>query len=273
MRQLLREPLTHFLLLGLVLFVLYGVVAPGGGGDHRLVVSRAQVDALAAQHEKLWGRAPTPDELAGLVDTWVRDEILYREGVALGLDRDDAVVKRRVRQKLEVLAEEELSAEPASDSALAAYLAANPARFTRPADIAFEQVLLGPAEPGPALDRAVAVARSALARGADPATVGQPTLLPHRMPLTPLDLVARDFGTEFAERLPGLPLGEWSGPVGSGFGAHLVRVNQRTESVVPPLDAIRAEVTREWENERRTTALAEHFRRLRAQYDVQVEGR
>jgi hypothetical protein len=269
-RQLLREPLSHFLLLGLVLFLVYGLVSPDDGGD-RIVVSRAQVDALAAQHEKLWGRPPSAEELTGLIDTWVRDEILYREGIALGLDRDDAVVKRRVRQKLEVLAEEELSADPPSDSALGAYLAAHPDRFTRPADVGFEQVFLGAA--GPDLDRDVAAARAALARGADPATVGRPTLLPHRMPPTPLDLVARDFGAQFAERLPALPVGEWAGPVGSGFGAHLVRVTERSERVLPPLDAIRGEVTREWENERRTTALAEHYRRLREEYDVQVEGR
>lgn len=271
-RQLLREPLTHFLILGVALFALYGLVTPDGGrSGERIVVSQAQVAGLAAQHEKLWGRPATPEELNGLVDSWIRDEILYREGVALGLDQDDPVVKRRVRQKLEVLAEEEIAAVAPSDSALAAYLAAHPERFTRPTAVAFEQVFLGPT--GPELDRVASAARASLRQGADPATVGRATLLPHRTPLTPIDLVARDFGPEFTDRLAGLVVGEWTGPITSGFGAHLVRVTGRTEAALPALDAIRNEVSREWESERRTRALAEHYERLRKAYDVQVEGR
>jgi hypothetical protein len=265
--RILREPLLHFLLLGLALFLLYGRVAIDDDGG-RIVVSQAQVDDLAAQHEKLWGRPPTPAELSGLVESFVRDEILYREGVALGLDEDDPVVKRRVRQKLEVLAEEEIARDAPTDAELAAYLAADPKRFTRPGAVTFEQVLFDSATADADVPRALAAAR----RGAAIMALGRATMLPSRVESTPLDLVARDFGAAFAAQLESLPLDEWTGPVGSAFGVHLVRLSARTPPVLPPLDAIRDVVSREWENARRERARAESYARLREEYDVEIEA-
>lgn len=267
LRRIVREPLLHFLLLGLALFLLYGRVATGGDG-RRIVVNQAQVEDLAAQHRKLWGREPTAAELNGLVETFIRDEILYREGAALGLDRDDPVVKRRVRQKLEVLAEEEIARGAPTDAELSAYLASEPKRFTRPAAVAFEQVLFDSITTSAELSRALAAAR----RGADVTTLGRATMLPSRVESMPLDLVARDFGAAFAEQLERLPLDEWSGPVASTFGVHLVRLSARTAPVLPPLDAVRDVVTREWENTRRERTLAESYRRLREEYDVEIQA-
>ena len=272
-RRFLREPLIHFLVLGLALFVLHRAVAPGGGVERRIDVTRAEVDAIAAQYQALWGRPPTAEQLAGLVDTWVKEEILYREGVKLGLDRDDAVIKRRVRQKLEVLSEEERATAAPSDADLSAYLARHAARFARQPVVTFEQILVVPATGDADAAGAVAAARSALARGVDPARVGRATLLPRRVSDEPLDLVKRDFGAAFTGELSALPVGTWAGPVASGLGLHLVRVIARTPASAPALDVVRAEVTREWENARRQQALAESYRRLRAQYDVRVDAK
>jgi PPIC-type PPIASE domain len=266
-----REPLLHFLLLGLALFVIHRVVAPSSGDSRRIVVTREQIADLAAQHEKLWGRAPTEKELRGLVESWVRDEILYREGVKLALDRDDAVIRRRVRQKLEVLAEEERTTAEPSDAELSAFLASHPSRFATPTLVTFEQILLVPSAAGRDPARAVAASRAALARGADPASLGQPSLLPARATEQALDVVQRDFGEQFARQIERLPVGEWSGPVVSGFGVHVVRVDSRTPGGAPSLDDVRAQVMREWENARRERALAESYRRMRAAYDVEFE--
>jgi hypothetical protein len=122
-RKLLREPVLHFLLIGVAIFVAYGLVGPPDREGNRIVVSRAIVDAMVREHEARWHRAPTEQELAGLVESHVRDEILYREGAALRLDRDDPVIKRRVRQKLEVIAEEQQARDAPTDVDLAAYLA------------------------------------------------------------------------------------------------------------------------------------------------------
>jgi hypothetical protein len=268
-RRVLREPLLHFLLLGLALFLYYGRVAPDDDGGKRIVVSQAQVDLLSTQFQATWSRPPTPDELNGLVESYIRDEILYREGRSLGLDQDDAVIKRRVRQKLDVMIEESIAQNSPTDADLQAYLDANPETFRKPPVVSFEQVYFG-AEGD--VDSKLARARSALQQGADPATLGQPTLLPARQDRMPLDLVARDFGKEFADSLAGLTVGEWSQPVSSGFGMHLVRLNAVEPAQLPALDAVRDIVAREWENARRKRAQAAALADLRKQYEVEIQA-
>jgi hypothetical protein len=209
-------------------------------------------------------------ELRGLVDAYVRDEILYREGKALGLDLDDAVVKRRVRQKLDVIFEESLAQNPPTEADLAAYLSENPEAFRRPPIVSFEQLYFG-SEAGS--EASAAAASQALGAGADPAGLGQATLLPGRMDETPIDLVAREFGEQFAAKIAQLPPGTWSAPVTSGFGVHLVRVQSLQAAEMPPLAEVREVVAREWENARRKRAHDEALARLRQEYEVEVQAR
>ena len=268
MRRLLREPVLHFLLIGLLIFLAYGLLRERGPEGQRIVVSRAAVDALAREHRARWMRPPTEQELAGLVDAHVRDEILYREGVALGLDRDDPVIKRRVRQKLEVVAEEQLARDAPGDADLAAYMAKHAERFARPGTVSFEQIFFAATTPA----AEVRAARVAALRGRDPARLGQPSMLPRSAQNAPLDLGARDFGAAFAAELEGLPLDAWAGPVRSAFGQHLLRATARVPGLIPPLAEVRAAVAREWENERRVASLAENYKALRSRYEVVIEA-
>lgn len=271
-RKLLGEPLLPFLLLGGALFAIYGWMAPGRDSGNRIVITQGVVDDLVTQYQARSGRPPSAPELSNLIESYVRDEILYYEGLTVGLDRDDLVIKRRVRQKLEVMAEEELSAITPTDAELAAYLAANHARFVEPAIVTFNQIFLGPA--GPSVQRAaVAVTRDAVKRGADPSTLGTPTLLPSRVTHTPSDLIARDFGPSFVAALEQLPIGEWTGPVDSAFGTHLVYVRERTPALMPELSQVRASVLREWDNARRLRAREDSYRKLRSQYEVTLDVR
>ena len=239
-RTLLGEPLLHFLLIGAALFAVYRWKSPVDPVGRRIVITQGVIDDLVTQHVAARGREPSPVELSHLVESYVRDEILYREGVALGLDRDDIVVKRRVRQKIEVMAEEEAAAGAPTAADLAAYLAANQARFLQPAILTFEQIC-------------------------------KPALLPRQMTQTPADLVARDFGPSFAAALERVPVGEWVGPIDSSFGPHYVRVSDRRPAVVPRLDDVRDQVVREWENERRQRARNDAYARMRRGYEVTLE--
>lgn len=268
--RIAREPLLHFLLIGFALFVSFGRSASDDAENKRLVVSQAQVELLARQFETTWHRPPTDQERSHLIETYVHDEILYREGRSLGLDRDDPIIKRRVRQKLELMAEEIEGGEAPSDAELAAYLQANPATFMRPALVTFEQIFLG-SEGSDGIDRRLATVRQALERGADPATLGQPTLLPPREDDAAVDLVAKRFGTQFGAQLETVPLGQWTGPLVSGFGLHLVRVRERIPARLPSLEETRSLVAGRWESERRTRALEEYYRRLRQDYRVTIE--
>ena len=272
-RKLLREPMLHFLLIGIALFGAYRWVSPGDSGGRRIVITQGVVDDLVTQHVAAKGREPSPTELDHLIETYIRDEILYLEGMRLGLERDDIVVKRRVRQKIEMIAEEDASIRAPTDADLSAYLTANQARFVQPAILTFEQVFLGQPTSGSGVVHVVAITREALRHGADPEELGKPTLLPHRMTRTPADLVARDFGPSFTAVLEKVPVGEWAGPIDSSFGAHYVRVVDRTPAAAPQLAAVRDQVVREWENERRQRARTDAYAKMRGEYEVSIEAK
>jgi len=271
LRTLLGEPLLHFLLIGIALFGAYRWVSPGDSGGRRIVITQGVVDDLVTQHVAAKGREPSTTELNHLIESYVRDEILYREGVKLGLERDDLVVKRRVRQKIEMIAEEDASTRAPTDADLVAYLTANQARFVQPAIFTFDQVFIGASRSGPGVLPVVAVTHEALPQAGDPEELGKPTLLPHRMTRTPADLVARDFGASFAAALETVPIGEWVGPIDSSFGAHYVRVSNRAPAAAPPLAAVRDQVVREWENDRRQRARRDAYTKMRGAYEVSVE--
>jgi hypothetical protein len=270
-RKLLGEPMLHFVLIGIALFGAYRWVSPRDSGGQRIVITQGVVDDLVTQHVAARGREPSTTELNHLIESYVRDEILYREGVKLGLERDDVVVKRRVRQKIELIAEEDASTRAPTDADLSSYLTANQARFVQPAILTFEQVFLGQPTSDSGVVHAVALTREGLRSGADPEKLGKPTLLPYRMTLTPADLVARDFGASFAAALERVPVGEWVGPIDSSFGAHYVRVLDRTPAVAPQLTAVRDQVVREWENERRQRARNDAYTKMRGEYQVSIE--
>jgi len=270
-RQIVREPLLHFLLIGLALFLLYAVVSPGDSAGRTITISQGEVDQLRRQYAALWGTPPTDAQLTDLIDARVRDEILYREGMAQGLDRDDPVIKRRIRQKVEVMAEEEGSDSAPTDAVLNDYLQSHREKFVKPAVVSFDQVYFNPQ--GPDTPASVAAARARLNTGASAAGMGQPTMLPARVTRSDADLVVRDFGADFAAALLKLPVGQWSGPIGSGVGVHLVRLTELEQPKLPQLADVRAEVTREWENDRRVAANEASYSRARAKYDLVIEGK
>ena len=274
MRKLLREPLLHFLVLGALLFAAYGLLSRGGdGAPGRIVVTRGQIANMATTFACTWQRMPTDDELQGLIHSHVREEVLYREGLALGLDRDDPVIRRRVGQKLQFVEEIEEPAEP-SDADLQAYLDSHRDAFTDEQRLSFRQVYLDPQRRGAA---AADDARRMLAdlnrpgSRLDDAALGDPTLLPSSFEDAPAGEVKRALGSDFVAALDTLAVGPWQGPVRSGYGLHLVRLGGRHAPDAPLLADVREAVKREWLRERREAASEAFYRGLLARYAVTVE--
>lgn len=270
LRRLLREPLLHFLLIGALLFVVFALrQQPETQSSNRIVVDAGQVEQLAAQFRRTWMRPPTQQELEGLTESLVRDEVYYREALALGLDKDDPVMRRRMRQKLEFIFED-LTAETPTDEQLATYLEENTDYFRIEPRVSFQQLYLNPDQH---LDPA-AEARELLAgleAGAKPAESGDPSLLPADMTLASTSEIARTFGREFADELSGMQPGGWAGPVYSGLGLHVVRVTEREEGRLPELAEVRPIVEREWLAKRRQELKDLSYERLREGYEVIVE--
>ena len=270
MRRVLREPLLHFAVLGAALFVAYGLVRPSSADSDTIVVTAGQVASLEAQFASAWQRPPTEKERRAIIEGHVRDEVLYREGLALGLDRDDPVIRNRVKQKVEVMSEDALGAEP-TEADLAQYLAAHAEEFAIPPEVTFEQVYFDPARRGATLERDMAAALAALRGGRGAHGFGDRTLLVARMDnVLPSDIAAR-FGSEFAQGITALPAGPWQGPVRSTYGLHMVRVIHRGKPVVPALVYARDLVAREWSRARAVEMREQFYKSLRQRYTVTVE--
>ncbi len=269
----LREPLLHFLVIGLVLFALYRVLNPGSMESPReIVVTQARVEAIAENFARTWSRPPTTDELRGLVNDYVSEEVYYREAMAMGLDRDDVVIRRRLRQKMEFISADVAAAETPTDAQLADYLAKHPDDFRRPPTFTFQQVYFDSARRGDAAASEAAQVLGRLQAGGVVGDAGDSTLLPPAMEAASTRDVENTFGSEFSEAVAVAPVGQWSGPVQSAFGSHLLRVDASTPGALPPLDEVRAEVSREWESEQRRLVNDRMLDSLRSRYRITVEA-
>jgi hypothetical protein len=269
---ILREPLLHFLVLGGLLFGLFGLTqGPEQEGARQIRVTAAQVEQLAAQFSRTWMRPPTEEELAGLIEQHIRSEVFYREALAMGLDQDDPYVRNRLGQKLEFLLDDLSADTEPGDEILTQYLREHAERYRAPARVSFEQVYLNP-DRHPRMEEDGAEALARLRAGADPTALGDVSLLGQAFDDLTRPEVARQFGDAFAESLLELEPRQWLGPIPSGLGAHLVRVGDRQPARPPTLDKVRPQVLRDWQDERRREQKEQAYARLRQRYEIAVES-
>ena len=271
LQRFIREPLVHFLLIGLLLFALYDAAGDSGGSNRDIRIDDHVAASLYAQFRNTWQRPPTPAEVNALVDSYIRDQIFYREGVALGLDRDDPTITRRISQKFTTIAEESDAAGPASETELQRWLKRHADRYADPPLVTFDQIAFEQTTKENE-ERALNGAREALAEGADPRTLGSDRMLLPHYELYPVDLVQRDFGSDFAKALMSVRRGAWEGPLASGYGQHLVRVEKVIPGRLPKLDEVRTAVARDYEEQRRRKSVDETYRQLLQHYRIEYSG-
>jgi hypothetical protein len=278
LRALVREPLLHFLAIGAALFAVYHL---GGGdgagpGSSRIVVTGGQIAHLEAGFARTWQRPPTEEELKHLVDEWVKEEIAVREAMAAGLDRDDTVIRRRLRQKLEFLADDAADATPPTDAELMALYGKGIESLRIEARLSFRQVFVSRDRRGAAAEADAARLLAWLNTAGPDARIGElgdPTLLPAEVELTSLRDIDSQFGSGFGKRLEAFEAGRWAGPIRSGYGLHLVLVRERIDSRLPDFTAVRPVLERDFLAERRKQQLAAMYDRLLARYRVTLEPR
>ncbi|WP_421981506.1 peptidyl-prolyl cis-trans isomerase [Roseibium sp.] len=269
LRQLYRQPLLHFLLLGALIFAAYGLVAPGSETEPEqagedIIVTQQQIDRLIEEYHATWQRPPGPDEKEALIDGFIREEILVREALRLGLDQGDTVIRRRLAQKMHFLATSAARSQQPAEQDLKDFYAANEAYYRRPGRIAFEQVFLGPAVD----EELVEELRESLRTGANPEQLGKRTLLPFRVRLSEKARIEGLLGEGAFERLEVLPLNEWQGPVKSGYGAHLVRVTEYQPPDLLSFDTVREDVVTDWTQKRAQDIRADALEAMRQRYRV-----
>ena len=268
--RLLREPLLHFLLIGVGLFWLYSQLQPAVDDDsNRVVVTSSQIEQLAAQFSRTRMRPPTETEINGLIQSYVRDEVYYREATALGLDQNDGLIRQRMRQKLEFILED-LTAEEVGEAALSLFLQQHPDKFRQQTQTSFQQLYLSP-DKRQDLPADGAIILQSLRAGAAPETLADPTMLPYASRLLTQSEIARQFGDAFSREVETLAPGDWVGPIYSGLGGHLVKVTEQVPGSLPELAEVRAEVEREYLAQRRQQQKDSAYQKMLEAYEVVIE--
>lgn len=266
---IMREPLVHFLLIGLLVFVAYDrltISPPDSGSGNQIEITLDDVTKMVMQFETTWRRPPTATELDVLIEARIRESILVEEARALSMDQGDAIINQRLSQKMTFLLDSAARANAPSDEDLQAYFEENKDTYkTRPL-ISFESVYLGDA-PEEADVRAVL---DALSGGADPASLGTRTMLPARLPLSPPAAIDGIFGRGFFEAVTGVETGRRTAPVRSGFGVHAVRVIDRSPGAVPDLDAVMDQVSADYTRAAAAEVSQALYAELRERYLVKI---
>jgi len=276
---LLKEPLLHFLLIGAALFLFFGwrsnsAFLPGGQTGTttaQIAVTRDALDQMNNLFAKTWQRPPTEEEQKGLIEDFVRNEIYYREAIAIGLDRDDEVLRRRLRLKMEFIYEDITSLAEPTDEDLKAFMKKHREKYLPDPQIAFRQVYVNTHKQGTNPESDARKVLAQLNAGADPDSAGDPTLLEPEVRLSPLWDIRKQFGDEFSRHLLEIKPGRWAGPIRSGFGLHLVFVRESVSGRLPDLNEARLMVKRDWKAERQKELKDAAYAKIRERYTVTVE--
>ena len=270
----LKEPLLHFIALGALVFLFYGLVADDGPADDEIVVTSGQQEHLVTAFTRTWQRPPTQSEFTGIVDDWIREEIAYREGVDMQLDTNDTIIRRRLRQKLEILAEDIVSLAEPTPEVLEQYRAENQSDYTLEPVYTLRQVYFSEDRRRAAAMQDAGQALLLLQTDStltNPEDMGDPISLRHRIVTERQSSIAATFGMEFVESLVDIEPGKWSGPVRSGYGLHLVLIEDFSPGRPLTLAEAERDVRRDWANEQRIEAIDTLYEKLGEKYTITVE--
>jgi peptidyl-prolyl cis-trans isomerase C len=275
LRHGFREPLVHFLLIGLVLFAVYTVLnldSGPGGSLNQIVLTESDLQQLQIAFAAQWQRPPVPEELAGLINSRVREEILYREALALGLDKEDTIVKRRMAQKMEFLAEDLSDLHEPTTEALIAWFEKNSQRFALPARVTFSHLYFSPDSRGQrAHDDAVTALAKIAGQPEDSklaASLADQFMFQDYYGDRTQEQLLKEFGPNFAQSLFQLKPGSWEGPIESGYGWHLIWIDSITPSRVPQFEEVDQDVRSAWIAEQRAETKRKMLEAMEMRYEV-----
>lgn len=275
MKRWLREPLVQFLVLGLLLFLVHGVLRRAPAQDrtrNRIALTVDDLRQLEVGFTAQWQRPPTRDEMAGLVENRIREDVLYREALALGLDKEDIIVKRRMAQKMEFLAEDASAAHEPTTAELQAWFEKNSARFALPGRVTFRHVYFSPDRRGARARDDAASALARLVHQPDDSPIakrlGDPFMFHDYLAERASAEIAKEFGPSFAQSVFALEPGGWKGPIESGYGWHLVFVESSTPSRVPAFAEVESDVKTAWLAAQKAEAWDKAYAKMRSKYQL-----
>lgn len=277
MKRLLQEPLLQFLLVGFALFAAYSYQQRGAGAEaspQEIRLSLDELAQLALVFESQWQRPPTPDEFGRLVESRVQEEVLYREAIAMGLDKDDTIVKRRMAQKMQFLAEDVVAAREPTDDELRAWFGEHADLFALPGRVSFHHLYFSWDARGEAARddaaKALAVLSSEPPGSERAASLADPFMFQEYYGDRSSEEIAREFGPAFAQAVVKLAPGAWQGPIASGYGWHLVFVETAVPGRTPAFEEVEPDVKTAWLGAQKAEAWRKAYAEMRARYTVSL---
>ncbi len=271
LQALLREPLMHFLLIGAALFLVFDQVGDPVKVDNRIVISQADLDILANNWLRRTGRPPSAQQVEQQLRQYIREQVLSREAVNLGLDRDDVIIRRRLAQKMQFLFDDLGQVPDPTDADLNVFMSKHVERFTLPATLSFRHIFLDPDSRGEAIQDQAQQLISRLQESnatVDTSELGDQTLLPLQFDNQTRIQISNLLGDEFAGQVYSLPVNQWGGPVASGYGLHLVYVLSRTEARVLPLAEVRESVISQWQTTKQQELNDLFYQGIQQRYEI-----
>ena len=267
MKQFLKQPVLYMFLLGILLFVVYRNISDFYEQRNRqIIVSADQIELLKETFVRTWNRPPTDQELDGLINNQIKEEVYFRQAVAMGLDKSDPAVKRRLRQMMELMLDDNAQVYPSEDQ-LREYLNANPEKFRANASISFQHVYFKADEEQEARDALQPLKEGSVATR----EVGRPIMIPSEFTDESSNRIQNTFGADFAAAVFDLEAGDWQGPVESAYGWHLVKISSIKKAEIPDLNDVWDAVEREWSFEKKQQLLEEQYQEIKGQYVITVE--
>lgn len=269
-KEALKDPLIHFMVLGGLLFASVSLWGGGPGLQNQIVITKAGQQHLADLFALTWQRKPTANELRNLVEEHIKEEVYYREALALGLDDNDTIVRRRLRQKLEFMQEDLSSLDAPTEDELRTYFDNHKDQYKIDHIMSFKQVLVSPKKLDADTVAKLAIG-SKLAAGASPQSLSRSSLLPVSMNLETTKSIRNTFGSEFLAQITGGDLQQWGGPVYSGFGTHLVNISLNQNPKPLTFEQSKNIVAVDYIQSQREQAAANYYKNLRSQYRIAIE--
>lgn len=276
MVKIFKEPLVHFLVLAAGIFLvseLFSADSSSGNLEQdEILITQAKIKTIRTSFEKVWQRTPSEQELQKAIEGHIRDEVFYREALAMGLDRNDGIVRRRLSQKIQFLSEDLANIEEPDDKALQSFLTDNADKYLRPAKFTFKQVYLNSNKRGvSAQSDAAKLLKQLIENDKNAAELGDPLMVEHQFTDMAEHGVAKSLGNDFLKSILNTPTGSWQGPIKSGFGLHLIRIENRIKRKQPELSEVRDVVLRDWNSEKRKLTNEAVYKSMRSRYKINVE--
>lgn len=275
LKHWLNEPLLHFLLIGIVLFALYDYMNRGRIGvdsSKQIALTLDDLRTMETYFESQWHRQPTPQEFQAMVEEKVQEEVLYREGLAMGLDKDDTIVKRRMAQKMQFLAEDVAAAHEPSTAELRAWFAKNSSKFALPSRYSFRHLYFSPDKRQQSAQQDAAKALAMISGQPEDSklanSLGDRFMFQDYYGDRAPSAIAKEFGPPFAVAVEKLKPGSWQGPIESGYGWHLVFVDTVVPGRIPAFEEIESDVKTDWLGEQKAQAWQKAYAEMRAKYTV-----